>query len=199
MQFIKCLLRCWRSQEPPNNAHSQILQLRQRIAQLEQQAPPQPIPKASQPTPPPAPAEKPSPMAAEIEAFEQFKRLKANTQSALSGIFKHPSTSTFIACGVQEKNVHSLWDYTKNRLIEQPDDETKILVELFLFFFSRYALAYPNYQLQDVTLGERFDPEQHIRSSQSLASGAISKVMLSGWINKKTQKIIKTSLVEINA
>jgi len=196
--LIKCALRCWRSTEDlptsasPADTHteSQTLKtLRQRIAQLEQQPP-------STPKPPPAPV---SPFAAEINAFAQFKTLKANTQSALAGIFKEPSAVGFIACGVQEKNLLSLWDYTKNRLMEQADAETAILVELFYFLFSRYRLAYPNYRLQEVTLGEAFDPEQHIRSSQSRASGAISKVLLSGWVNNKNQKIIKTSVVEINS
>jgi len=139
------------------------------------------------------------PFSADISSLQKFNQLGETTQTALQGIFKESSINGFIACGLQEKNLHSLWDYTKNRLMEQPDDETDILVTLFLFFFSRYRLAYPQFQLQEVTEGERFDPEQHIRSSQSLASGAISKVILSGWINNKTQKIIKTSLVEINS
>jgi len=139
------------------------------------------------------------PFSADISSLQKFNQLGETTQTALQGIFKESSINGFIACGLQEKNLHSLWDYTKNRLMEQPDDETDILVTLFLFFFSRYRLAYPQFQLQEVTEGERFDPEQHIRSSQSLPSGAISKVILSGWINNKTQKIIKTSLVEINA
>jgi len=134
----------------------------------------------------------------DIQAVQSFSQLAENTRTALQGIFKSSSMKGFIACGVQEKNLHSLWDYTKNRLMERADAETAILVELFLFFFSRYCLAYPNYQLQEVPQGELFDPEQHIRSSQSRASGAISRVILSGWINSKNQKIIKTSVVEIN-
>jgi len=134
----------------------------------------------------------------DIQAVQSFSQLAENTRTALQGIFKSSSMKGFIACGVQEKNLHSLWDYTKNRLMERADAETAILVELFLFFFSRYRLAYPNYQLQEVPPGELFDPEQHIRSSQSRASGVISRVILSGWINSKNQKIIKTSVVEIN-
>ncbi|MDQ7074288.1 MAG: hypothetical protein Q9O24_03865 [Gammaproteobacteria bacterium] len=136
---------------------------------------------------------------AEQHAFEQFQQISEETQAALKGIFKDRSPSGFLACGLQEKNILSFWDYCKTRLIENPDDEAERLAALFAFFFQRYLLAYPNAQIQTVTVGERFDPLRHIRTPSSPVSGTVSRVVLAGWINRKTDKIVKLSLVELSA
>ncbi|MDQ7016618.1 MAG: hypothetical protein Q9N68_09620, partial [Gammaproteobacteria bacterium] len=134
---------------------------------------------------------------AEQHAFNRFQQLSDSSHTGLKGIFKDHSPSGFLACGLQEKNILSFWDYCKNRLIENPDQEAEQLTELFNFFFQRYLLAYPNTQIQNVPLGERFDPIAHIRTPRSPVSGNVSRVVLAGWINCKTKKIIKSTLVEI--
>ncbi|MDQ7015222.1 MAG: hypothetical protein Q9N68_02480, partial [Gammaproteobacteria bacterium] len=127
------------------------------------------------PKPPTTP--KPPPLInlfeAEQRAFNCFQHLSDSSHSALKGIFKDTTPSGFLACGLQEKNILSFWDYCKTRLIENPDQEAEQLTELFNFFFQRYRLAYPNVQIQTVPLGERFNPIAHIRTPSSPVSGTV--------------------------
>ena len=134
----------------------------------------------------------------ELKAYERYGSLSAETRESLKGIFKDNSLSGFVTCGVQEKNIHSLWEYLKSEIIEQKNRDVDTLVEIFDYLFARYLMAYPQYKKQEVHVGENFNTDIHIRdSSSSSVSGAISKIMLYGWVNTKTEKIVKKSLVRI--
>jgi len=134
----------------------------------------------------------------ELRVYELFLDLSDNTKSSLKGIFKDNSLKGFLACGIQEKNISSLWDYIKSELIEDKNPDSKKLVEIFNFLFTNYSLAFPMYQLQEVNVGDSYDTELHINhSSSSGVSGAIKEVLLRGWINTKNNKIIKPSVVVI--
>ncbi len=134
----------------------------------------------------------------EIEAYRLFESLSSHTKKSLSGIFKDDSISGFIACGIQERNISNIWEYLKNEVIEDENKDISNLKLIFEFLFSRYVLAHPIYELQQVDSGSAFDPQHHIRHSSSKnVSGDIQDVLLSGWINKKTNKLVKQSVVII--
>ena len=134
----------------------------------------------------------------EIAAYQWFDTLSSHTKKALSGIFKDDSIKGFIACGIQERNINNLWEYIKNEVIEDKNKDISNLKLIFEFLFSRYVLAYPMYELQQVDIGDVFDPQQHIKHSSSKnVSGDIQDILLSGWINKKTDKLVKQSVVII--
>ena len=106
--------------------------------------------------------------------------------------------SGFIACGIQERNISNLWEYLKNEVIEDKNKDIPNLILIFDFLFSRYLLAHPIYERQQVNLGCVFDSQHHIKHSSSKnVSGDIQEVILSGWINKKTNKLVKQSVVII--
>ncbi|MCK5855235.1 MAG: hypothetical protein KAG56_08430, partial [Sulfurovaceae bacterium] len=134
-----------------------------------------------------------------IESYEQFKELDVQTKNALSNIFKDNSIHGFIACGVQEKNIKNLWEYIRNEVIEGKNDDISGLTSIFEFLFSRYVLAHPIYELQEIDVGNHvFDPQQHIKHSSSKnVSGNIQDVLLRGWINNNTKKLVKQSVVRI--
>jgi hypothetical protein len=133
--------------------------------------------------------------AGDLKIFQLYNSLSSTTRTSLKGIFKDDSLEGFIACGVQEKNITSLWDYIKGELIEDTNKDNDKLVAIFNFFFSRYVMAYPMYQKQKVTVGEEFNTELHIKDGQSLPSSIIKDVLLLGWINIKTGKIIRKTIV----
>jgi len=134
----------------------------------------------------------------DIDAYQLFESLSNSTKKSLSSIFKDDSMSGFIACGIQERNISNLWEYLKNEVIEDKNKDITNLKMIFEFLFSRYVLAHPIYERQQVDLGSTFDSQLHIRHSCSKnVSGDIQKVLLSGWINKKTNKLVKQSVVII--
>ena len=134
----------------------------------------------------------------DIAAYQLFEGLSTQTHQSIDGIFSDRSITGFIACGIQERNITSLWDYIKNEIMENNHSDIPALKEIFSFLFSRYALAYPIYTLQPVELDEAFDAQKHIKHSHSSnVSGNIQDVVFKGWINTKTNKVMKQSLVII--
>ncbi len=134
----------------------------------------------------------------DIAAFQLFEGLSTQTHQSIEGIFSDRSITGFIACGIQERNINSLWDYIKNEMMENTNSDIPALKSIFSFLFSRYALAYPIYELQPVDLEEAFDAQKHIKhSSSNNVSGKIQDVVFKGWVNTKTNKVMKQSLVII--
>ena len=134
----------------------------------------------------------------EIATHQAFMSLSSSTKKSLSGIFKDDSLQGFMACGIQEKSINNLWEYLKNEVIEDSNEDLPALTDIFDFLFSRYVIAYPIYERQPLKVGDEFDPQQHIKhSSSNNVSGKIQKIILHGWKNKKTKKLIKQSVVII--
>ena len=134
----------------------------------------------------------------DVAAYQLFDKLGHQTKASLSGIFKADSMAGFIACGIQERNIDNLWEYLKNEVMEDKNDDLPSLKKIFEFLFSRYSLAYPLYELQSVETGDVFDPQNHIKHSGSQnVSGKIQAISLPGWVNRKTGKLIKQSVVVI--
>jgi len=137
------------------------------------------------------------PFEEQLKVYDLYQNLSDTTKSSLKGIFKDDSLSGFFACGVQEKNIDSFWEYTKNELIEDKNSDIESLIVIFNFLFKKYLMAYPMYQIQEVQEGESFNTDKHIKDSHSSVSGSISKVLLRGWVNTKNSKIVKKSVVRI--
>ena len=135
----------------------------------------------------------------DVKAYEDFKNLSVSTKKSLENILKEDSLASFIASGVQSRNIENLWDYINNELREGQNPEIKKLTEIFYFLFVNFAKANGDiYELQSVSLGDEFDPQLHLRhnSSQSI-SGKISEVALKGMVNTKTKEIKRKSVVKI--
>jgi predicted RNase H-like nuclease (RuvC/YqgF family) len=132
----------------------------------------------------------------ELEAYEIYKSLSDETKESLSGIFRDNSLKGFLACGVQDRNISNFYEYVKNEIIEEKNQDIKKLIKLFNFFLDRYLLAFPIYKKQNVKIGDEFDPQLHINLSNA-ASGKIKKIILFGLENSKTGKIVKKSIVII--
>jgi len=126
-----------------------------------------------------------------------FTQLSAITHSSIAGIFKDNSLEGFLACGVQERNIESLWEYIKIQVIEENNGDIAKLITLFQYLFALYAKAYPHIQPQAIRMGASFHPNEHIKTSSSPVSGAIKNVLLAGWTNTKTKKTIKPSIVQL--
>jgi chromosome segregation ATPase len=133
----------------------------------------------------------------ELTTYALYEGLCSSTKASLKGIFKDDSLKGFLACGLQEKNISSLWDYIKDELREEENADIKSLKTIFYFFFEGYNRAYPMYEVQKVALGDEFDTEEHIKTNASSVSGKVDEVVFTGWVNGKTKKIVKKSIVRV--
>ena len=77
-----------------------------------------------------------------------------------------------------------------------PDQER--IIRLFELLFGRYILAYPMFALQPIAAGDKFDTQSHIKHNSSInMSGNIQEILLRGYVNTKTEKVIKSSVVVV--
>ena len=134
----------------------------------------------------------------DIKVQDIYSDLSEETKGSLSGIFKNTTLNGLIACGIQEKNIGNLWDYAKNEVVNNTNPDVTHIPLLFNKLFSRFTLAFPMYESQSVVVGDDFDTQLHIKHSSSHnASGVIDAVLLLGYVNTKTGKVIKQSIVRI--
>ncbi|OOE57131.1 hypothetical protein BZG13_12075 [Salinivibrio sp. ML323] len=132
----------------------------------------------------------------DILLSQLYHELSEKTQGSLRGIFKDTSTQGLVACGIQEKNIANLWDYIKNEVVNGDNADIDRVIKMFDALFERFILAYPMFSFQEVTKGIEFDTQQHIKHNTSKnTSGPIQHVLLRGYVNTNTNKVIKPSVV----
>ncbi|EKO3780311.1 hypothetical protein P0F39_001846 [Vibrio metschnikovii] len=134
----------------------------------------------------------------DLNILSLYQELSEQTRTSLNGIFKDTSVEGLVACGIQEKNISNLWDYAKSEAVNGTNPDLEKINRLFELLFKRFILAYPMFALQAVKVGDIFDTQLHIKHNSSVnTSGSISIIRLIGYVNTKTQKVIKPSLVVI--
>lgn len=132
-------------------------------------------------------------------AYEQYEKLSEVCKHALQGMFKNADPALFIAIGIQPDNICALWEYTKMQIMERNYTDIDKLSSLIFYFIEilNQTKSEPVYKIQPVSSGTFFDVESHIRTSTSKAAGKINKIYLYGYLNAKTNAIVKKSVIEI--
>jgi len=134
-----------------------------------------------------------------LAVYEKYLQLSFDTKDSLKGLFKDDSNAiTFFGAAIQEKNIDKFWEYIKNEIIEEKNSDISTLVEMFDILFAVYLKIFPHYCKNNVTIGEKFDPQKHIKTSNSNTSGKVSAIVLAGWKNSQTDKIVKQTIVKID-
>ncbi|GHW65519.1 hypothetical protein [Vibrio cholerae] len=134
----------------------------------------------------------------DLTIFNLYQELSEQTRTSLNGIFKDCSIQGIVACGIQEKNISNFWDYAKSEVINGTNPDLGKINRLFELLFKRFNLAYPMFSLQSVSIGDSFDTQLHIKHNSSVNNtGVISKILLTGYVNTKNQKVIKSSVIVI--
>lgn len=136
----------------------------------------------------------------QTQTFYQYQSLSDQCKDALSGIFKGTSFEEFLACGVQPGNIDTLWEFSRNQALEGNTEDVPILEQIIAYFVRLYngTNDSPILAFQEVSIGDSFDVDLHIRTQTSKASGEISNVILTGLTNAFTGEVIKKTVVEIN-
>lgn len=131
--------------------------------------------------------------------YDMFNSLPSETIKVLRGIFKKECLESFIACGVQQSNLNSLWEYMKSEVMSNRFEHIQKLSEIHGYFFELLNQTddEPRYRWQNVNVGECFDVEKYTRAKDGKAAGNISQIYLIGYESVITGKVIKKSIVKI--
>lgn len=135
----------------------------------------------------------------DFSAYDKFLSLSEQKREKLKNILRGDSIATFIAVGVQPKNIENLWDYLSSSLREGQDDETKKLIEIFYSLFEYYKEASGRiYELDSVEVGDEFDATKYMRHNSSIDhSGKITSIILRGIVNINTKDTKRQSIVKL--
>lgn len=134
----------------------------------------------------------------EAEAvYQYYLQLSSLTHDSLRRNLRGNSLEEFIYSGVQYENIESLWEYMRRSIMEEDLKDIPNLQVIFNYFFKSYNKINPLFHFQIIALRQEFDGDQHMRSKDSKVMGPISEILLPGYINTKTSKVIKKSIVKI--
>lgn len=129
--------------------------------------------------------------------YEAFKNLKCEIQRELVNVIKIENSEIFLCSGVQWDNIEALWSFISYKLNEYDENEIEVLTNTFNYFFERYNEIHRLYTLVDVNINDEFDEDLHTRASNSCVTGKISKLLLKGYRNIRTNKIAQKSIVRV--
>ena len=129
--------------------------------------------------------------------YECFKNLKCEIHKELTNVIKIENSEIFLCSGVQWDNIEALWSFISYKLNEYDENEIEILINTFKYFFERYNEIHRLYALLDVNINDQFDEDLHTRASNSCVTGKISEVLLNGYKNIRTSKIVQKSIVRV--
>lgn len=134
-----------------------------------------------------------------IKAYQVYQDLSQDCRDVLQGVFKIPTPEGILACGVQNRAIESLWQYTKRNYDKLSDGDIQNLDFLLDYFIGLLNLTYEEktFARQEVRVGEEFDAELHSRDIEGRAAGPVSQVLLRGYVNLRTGKPVFKSFVKI--
>lgn len=136
-------------------------------------------------------------------AWENYQALSEGTRQRLDGLFKKCRNPVeLLAFGSQEKEstLTSLWEQC--RLSHKASGSEFAQLKALFDFFLTMSLAVEGrdgYQrLEEAMEGRPYKPEQGMQAINEMSQGQVATVVLAGFRESKTGKIIKKCLVEVS-
>lgn len=126
-----------------------------------------------------------------------YENLSDDIKSELSDVFKGNDVETFVFCGAQYDNIEMLWDFIKDRIIQGETKEVESLEKIFDYFFKKYNTIYDEPLYEFIDDEEEYDSKLHTKIKDSKTNKKIKSVLLRGYKNTSTSKVIKKTLVKI--
>jgi len=129
-----------------------------------------------------------------------YNRLSEANKKSLKGLFKSNDPVVFLASGMSQGGIESLWEYAKMLIMKRDYGDIEELSGIIYFFIDvmNNVRNVPLNKLLDTKKGDVFDIEMHIRTSDSRPAGKIVRVLLQGFRNAGNNGIIKKSVVEVH-
>lgn len=130
--------------------------------------------------------------------YNNYISLGESVHRELENVIKVDCAENFLCSGTQWDNLEPLWDFISYKLDEYNDEKINKLIGIFEYLFERYNSVTKIYSLLETQEGEELDEDLHTRASNSLVTGTISKVLLRGYKNIRTDRVIKKSMVRVS-
>ncbi|MBQ4364093.1 MAG: hypothetical protein II782_08840, partial [Oscillospiraceae bacterium] len=135
------------------------------------------------------------------------------TKAGLNDVFPENLTvRSFLSAGAQWGHVQGLWEFAKQKILNEDFSDIKTLNYIFKYFLDFHNSSYdsPHYALLDTKPGDPFNEEMHekvmsrearkaaffAKSKAPAPDGPVQEVVLQGYKNLKNNKVIQTSLVK---
>ena len=136
------------------------------------------------------------------KAWENYQALSEETRRRLDGLFKQCRTSLeLLAFGSQEKEstLTSLWEQCRSSHMANGSEFANLKV-LFEFFLSMNLAVdgHNGYQRLEAKEGSAYAPDQGMQAINPMSQGQVSTVILAGFKETRTGKIIRKCLVEVS-
>lgn len=130
--------------------------------------------------------------------FELYRKLSGTLRAGLENVICDKNEITFIVSCSNENNLSSIWEYAKDISNDPENEEFKILVQIFDYFFDRFneSLPEPKYTRDDVEIGDYLDEDKYDRCCGSATSGDITEIILRGYQSRNTGRTIHKSIVK---
>lgn len=132
----------------------------------------------------------------QIEMLNLYRSLSDSSKMSLKNVINPQDENTFLLSGANKDNLDTLFEYIKNEIINDKLQDITKLKTLYSYFFEEFNKSTPKYEWQNIQLGTRFNTDEQIKVGN--ASGSIEQVLLQGYVDAKTQKIIKKSVVKVD-
>ncbi len=126
-----------------------------------------------------------------------YENLSEEVKNELSDIFKGNDVETFVFCGAQYDNIEMLWDFIKDKIIQGETKEVESLEKIFDYFFKKYNTIYDEPLYEFIDDEEEYDSKLHTKIKDSKTNKKIKSILLRGYKNTSTSKVIKKTLVKI--
>ena len=135
----------------------------------------------------------------QTHAFYLYQSLSEQSREELTGIFKGTNFENFLACGVQPGNIDALWEYARSAALAGNLEDVSLLNQIITYFVNLYndTNEAPILGFQNVSVGDAFDVDLHIRTQCSKPAGSITTILLTGLTNAFTGEVIKKAVIEI--
>lgn len=126
-----------------------------------------------------------------------YNNLPEDTKHELGEVLKGDDVESFVFSGAQFDNIELLWDFIKDKIIQGETKEVESLEKIFDYFFKRFNSIYdePLYEL--IEENETYDSKLHTKISDSKTNNNIKEVLLKGYKNVNSLKVLKKSVVKI--
>lgn len=132
----------------------------------------------------------------QIEMLNLYQTLSDSSKMSLKNVLNPQDENTFLLSGANKDHLDTLFEYIKNEIINDKLQDITKLKTLYSYFFEEFNKSTPKYEWQKIQLGARFNTDEQIKVGN--ASGSIEQVLLQGYVDAKTKKIIKKSVVKVN-
>ena len=136
------------------------------------------------------------------ELLLEYKKLPLTVRQELYGILGEADNPFNFICHLSQlDHFNKLYDYLQYELNRQglSDEVASYLIKVYNVSFTlvNKSKNEPVYVMHNILIGSRFDDEKMVCFARSKQLGKIKHVLLQGYDNARTGKVVATSLVEL--